>query len=136
MMSAFRQHPRKFPLATVALTALIFFARQFFPAAAGASQTYGLNSIAPARAYLQMPEARTARFRKTAFADRRVQGHANLVPDDALIPYDLIVPFWSDGAAKRAGFRCRASKNKIRADGRMGFPRGTVFVKTFRTGDK
>jgi uncharacterized repeat protein (TIGR03806 family) len=132
MMSAFRQHPRKFPLATVALTALIFFARQFFPAAAGASQTYGLNSIAPARAYLQMPERAAGGFPQRlsqtgAFADVR-----NFLPADPLIPYDVIVPFWSDGAVKTRWISVPAGqKIKFAPRGEWTFPRGTVFIKTF-----
>jgi uncharacterized repeat protein (TIGR03806 family) len=53
------------------------------------------------------------------------------VPDDALIPYDLIVPFWSDGAAKLRWVSVPIEKIKFAPTGEWIFPRGTVFVKTF-----
>lgn len=56
---------------------------------------------------------------------------SNLVPNDALIPYDLIVPFWSDGAAKLRWISVPDEKVKFAPTGEWIFPRGTVFVKTF-----
>ncbi len=58
-----------------------------------------------------------------------------LRPNRSLIPYDIIFPFWSDGAAK---FRWAAVPNEP-AGGKVGFttnqawsfPAGTVFVKHF-----
>ncbi|MGA2030361.1 MAG: chitobiase/beta-hexosaminidase C-terminal domain-containing protein [Verrucomicrobiota bacterium] len=55
----------------------------------------------------------------------------NLVPNDALIPYDLIVPFWSDGATKSRWASVPEEKIKFAVTGEWIFPRGTVFVKTF-----
>ena len=50
----------------------------------------------------------------------------------ALIPYDLIVPFWSDGAEK---FRWVSVPDNQKVEfspfGDWAFPHGTVFVKTF-----
>lgn len=57
---------------------------------------------------------------------------ASLAAAPGLMAYDVNVPFWSDGAAKRrwiglpAGGRIRYSR-----DGEWGFPAGTVFVKHF-----
>jgi uncharacterized repeat protein (TIGR03806 family) len=133
MIFPFQSHKRKFPRAIAALAAFVFFALQFFPlAAAEPSQTYGLNSLAPAKAYLQMPKRETDTFPRLlsqtgAFADVR-----NLLPADTLIPYDLIVPFWSDGAAKTRWISVPANqKIKFSPTGEWIFPRGTVFVKTF-----
>jgi uncharacterized repeat protein (TIGR03806 family) len=56
---------------------------------------------------------------------------ADLAPDDALIPYDLIVPFWSDGAVKLRWVSLPDEKIKFAPTGEWVFPRGTVFVKTF-----
>ena len=54
------------------------------------------------------------------------------MPADALIPYDLIVPFWSDGAAKSRWISVPDDqKIKFAPTGEWIFPRGTVFVKTF-----
>ena len=56
---------------------------------------------------------------------------SNLTPNDTLIPYDLIVPFWSDGAAKLRWISVPDEKIKFAPTGEWIFPRGTVFVKTF-----
>ncbi len=62
-----------------------------------------------------------------AFRDLR-----RLLPSDGLIPYDLIVPFWSDGAAKSRWIAVPAGgRIKFAPTGEWAFPAGTVFVKTF-----
>lgn len=62
-----------------------------------------------------------------AFADTR-----SFTPDAALIPYDIIVPFWSDGATKTRWVAVPdGRKIKFATTGQWVFPRGTVFVKTF-----
>jgi len=67
-----------------------------------------------------------------AFLDTR-----SLTPTDGLIPYDLNVPFWSDGAAKSrwvclpTGASGGKPPIKFRAEGAWIFPNGTVFVKHF-----
>ncbi len=56
----------------------------------------------------------------------------DLLPNDVLIPYDLIVPFWSDGAEKTRWVSVPENqKIKFAATGEWIFPQGTVFVKTF-----
>jgi uncharacterized repeat protein (TIGR03806 family) len=55
---------------------------------------------------------------------------ARLTPSDSLIPYDLIVPFWSDGADKQR-FIAVPGKIAFSPTGEWVFPPGTVFVKTF-----
>jgi hypothetical protein len=57
-----------------------------------------------------------------------------LVPDRALIPYDLNTPFWSDGAVKRRWIALpppEAGRIAYSAQGEWTFPPGTVFVKHF-----
>jgi uncharacterized repeat protein (TIGR03806 family) len=61
-----------------------------------------------------------------AFADT-----SKLIPAPGLIPYDLVVPFWSDGASKQRWISVPAAKIKFRPTGEWVFPPGTVFVKTF-----
>ena len=67
-----------------------------------------------------------------AFKDVR-----NLTPNARLIPYDLNVPFWSDGAEKARWiappYRDGALPEKIdfAATGEWTFPSGTIFVKHF-----
>jgi uncharacterized repeat protein (TIGR03806 family) len=57
---------------------------------------------------------------------------AELRPARGLIPYDVIVPFWSDGAEKSRWISVPAGqKIKFTETGEWVFPRGTVFVKNF-----
>ena len=55
----------------------------------------------------------------------------DLTPVKSLIPYDLIVPFWSDGAGKIRFVSVPDGKIKFSPTGEWSFPAGTVFVKTF-----
>jgi uncharacterized repeat protein (TIGR03806 family) len=92
---------------------------------------YGLSTrIAPA-AYLRMPHRAGGKIPQLlsqtgAFADTR-----NLVPNSGLIPYDIVVSFWSDGAAKSRWVAVPNAKIKYSPTGDWIFPGGTVFVKTF-----
>jgi len=104
------------------------------PAGAESKNTplpYGLSArIAPA-AYLRMPPLPAGKIppllsQTGAFRDTR-----NLVPSAGLIPYDIVVPFWSDGAAKERWVAVPNAKVKYSSSGDWIFPRGTVFVKTF-----
>ena len=56
-----------------------------------------------------------------------------LDPSDGLVPYDLNVSFWSDGAVKRRWIALPQGGEAIRysATGPWDFPAGTVFVKHF-----
>jgi uncharacterized repeat protein (TIGR03806 family) len=117
---------------TVAVWANFFAAPCSALAAENIVQPYGLNSRPPAVGYLQMPDRADGMFpgllsRTGAFRDA-----AHLVPDDALIPYDLIAPFWSDGAMKSRWVSVPDGKKiNFTPAGEWLFPRGTVFVKTF-----
>ena len=62
-----------------------------------------------------------------AFADPQ-----RMVASGGLIPYDLIVPFWSDGAEKARWISVPTDQRiKFTPTGEWSFPQGTVFVKTF-----
>jgi uncharacterized repeat protein (TIGR03806 family) len=92
---------------------------------------YGLASRAAPRAYLNMPQRADGKLpmllsETGAFRDTR-----NLIPAAGLIPYDLVVPFWSDGAAKQRWAAVPRGKIKYSPTGDWVFPKGTVFVKTF-----
>jgi len=92
---------------------------------------YGMTSRIPAKAYLNMPHTAYGKIppllsQTGAFTDTR-----HLIANKALIPYDLIVPFWSDGAAKLRWVAIPNEKIKFSATGAWIFPAGTVFVKTF-----
>src|SRR5271155_397965 len=64
------------------------------------SEPYGLDLRPPAKAFLQMPGRADGTFPKLLSQTGAFKDTARLAPNDTLIPYDLIVPFWSDGAAK------------------------------------
>jgi uncharacterized repeat protein (TIGR03806 family) len=101
------------------------------PAAAETPRPYGLDSRPGSKAYLLMPwlgsGALPPRLSQTgAFKDT-----PNMVAVDGLIPYDLIIPFWSDGAVKSRWISLPRGKIQFSPTGEWVFPRGTVFVKTF-----
>jgi len=92
---------------------------------------YGVESRLVPRAYLAMPHRADGTMplllsQTGAFKDAR-----DLVYADGLIPYDLIAPFWSDGAVKSRWVAVPNAKVKFSPTGEWQFPRGTVFVKTF-----
>jgi uncharacterized repeat protein (TIGR03806 family) len=95
------------------------------------SATYGLNSRPPSKPYLQMPGRADGALPKLLSQTGAFKDTANLAPNDALIPYDVIVPFWSDGATKLRFISLPDEKIKFAPTGEWIFPRGTVFVKTF-----
>jgi uncharacterized repeat protein (TIGR03806 family) len=100
--------------------------------APGQSQApYGLSSRVAPKAYLRMPHTAAGKMpallsQTGAFKDVR-----RLVTADGLIPYDLIVAFWSDGASKTRWVAIPDGKIQFTPTGEWKFPRGTVFVKTF-----
>lgn len=99
---------------------------------AEAPATYGIASRVAPQAYLNMPRSAHGKMpallsQTGAFTDMRA-----LTPASGLIPYDLIVPFWSDGAAKvRYLALPKGRQIGFTPDGEWTFPAGTVFVKTF-----
>jgi uncharacterized repeat protein (TIGR03806 family) len=98
---------------------------------ARASEPYGLVSRTVAKPYLNMPRRADGKMpallsQTGAFSDTR-----NLIPDKTLIPYDLVVAFWSDGAAKMRWIAIPDDKIKFSATDKWVFPAGTVFVKHF-----
>lgn len=55
-----------------------------------------------------------------------------LEPAPGVIPYEVNVPFWSDGARKERWVALPAGQSaEVQADGAVKFPVGTVFLKTF-----
>jgi uncharacterized repeat protein (TIGR03806 family) len=97
---------------------------------------FGLISRPGVRAALVVPklasEPALPRLSQThAFQD------ADLTPNEGLIPYDLNVPFWSDGAAKRRWIFMPSQQGggkpliRFSSTGLWTFPAGTVFVKHF-----
>jgi uncharacterized repeat protein (TIGR03806 family) len=92
---------------------------------------YGLDARITPDAYLRMPERADGRLppllsQTGAFNDTR-----RLVASRGLIPYDLVVPFWSDGARKQRWVAVPKGQIHFAPTGEWTFPDGTVFVKTF-----
>jgi uncharacterized repeat protein (TIGR03806 family) len=130
----FGSRPLKSIFRSAFIAALLpaFHAAQFTCSAAEInSEPYGLNSQTPSKAYLQMPERADGAFPRLLSQTGAFKDTSNLVPNDKLIPYDLIVPFWSDGATKSRWISVPEEKIKFAVTGEWIFPRGTVFVKTF-----
>ncbi len=92
---------------------------------------FGLDLRPPSKAYLQMPERASRNLPRRLSQTGAFQNTPELVPNGALIPYDLIVPFWSDGATKSRWISVPAEKIKFSPTGEWVFPKGTVLVKHF-----
>lgn len=116
-------------------TGLIALAIGLLPFARADSQSdarsYGLADRIAAKPYLNMPSRADGKIppllsQTGAFSDTR-----HRIPNKALIPYDLVVPFWSDGASKSRWVAIPDGKIKFSANGQWTFPAGTVFVKNF-----
>jgi len=98
---------------------------------AAAGQPYGIASRIVAHPYLRMPARPDGPIPKLLSQTGAFKDTAHMVPSDELIPYDLIVPFWSDGAQKLRWIAIPAGKIEFSPTGEWVFPAGTVFVKTF-----
>lgn len=133
MTSIFQFRKGNYPDLVLVLATLIFFAPQFsLLAGADMSRGYGLGSRPEAKAYLQMPKRADGTFPGLLSQTGAFKDLTRLQPEDALIPYDLIVPFWSDGAVKSRWVSVPTDRKiKFASTGEWVFPSGTVFVKTF-----
>jgi uncharacterized repeat protein (TIGR03806 family) len=98
---------------------------------AGSEARYGLDARIAARPYLNMPATADGKIPQLLSQTGAFKDTRNLVPSDALIPYDLGVAFWSDGAQKPRYIAVPKGKIKFSPTGEWTFPAGTVFVKTF-----
>jgi uncharacterized repeat protein (TIGR03806 family) len=95
------------------------------------SGAYGISARIAAKPYLNMPHRADGPMPRLlsqtgAFGDVR-----KLRSNRELIPYDLIVAFWSDGAVKSRWAAIPNQKIKFSTTGEWQFPAGTVFVKHF-----
>jgi uncharacterized repeat protein (TIGR03806 family) len=92
---------------------------------------FGLTSRIATKPYLRMPSLAVGEMplllsQTGAFSDTR-----RLILSNGLIPYDLVVPFWSDGAEKSRSVAVPPGEIGFTPKGEWSFPAGTVFVKTF-----
>jgi uncharacterized repeat protein (TIGR03806 family) len=95
------------------------------------SKPYAIASRIEAHPYLRMPARPDGDIPKLLSQTGAFKDASHLVPSDELIPYDLIVPFWSDGAQKLRWIAVPKGKIELSPGGEWIFPAGTVFVKTF-----
>lgn len=98
---------------------------------AASPKAYGLDSRAVPSAYLSMPHRTQGIIPALLSQTGAFQSVQNLTPVAGLVPYDLIVSFWSDGADKIRFVSVPKEKIKFSPTGEWNFPAGTVFVKTF-----
>ena len=104
----------------------------FADASVRADESHGLASRPPGRVYLSCRTAQTQSPPLLLSQTGAFRDTARLVASEGLIPYDLNVPFWSDGAAKRRWISVpQNEKIAFQERGPLGFPKGTVFVKHF-----
>ncbi len=93
---------------------------------------YGLAARPESKSFLQMPPRANGAIPKRLSQTGAFKNVRALAPADGLIPYDLIVPFWSDGAEKSRWISVPAGQQiEFAPAGEWVFPRGTVFVKNF-----
>jgi uncharacterized repeat protein (TIGR03806 family) len=90
-----------------------------------------LESRPKPAAYLHMPDRADGPLpsllsQTGAFKDTR-----RLIPNDGLMPYELNVSFWSDGAHKSRWMSLPDAQIGFAPRGEWTFPAGTVFVKHF-----
>jgi len=95
------------------------------------SQPFGLSSRPAPHAYLSLPSRADGALPPLLSQTGAFSDIPKLTPDKSLIPYDLVVPFWSDGASKVRWASVPKEKIKFSPTGEWIFPNGTVFVKTF-----
>jgi len=92
---------------------------------------YGLASRVAAKPYLQMPPRADGKIPVLLSQTGVFSDTAKRIPGKELIPYDLVVAFWSDGADKSRWIALPNEKIAFSAAGEWRFPPGTVFVKNF-----
>jgi uncharacterized repeat protein (TIGR03806 family) len=99
--------------------------------ALGDAPPYGIPARVATAPYLNMPPLAGGKIPRLLSQTGAFRDTRNLIPADGLIPYDLVVPFWSDGASKTRWTAIPTGKIRYSPTGDWTFPRGTVFVKTF-----
>jgi uncharacterized repeat protein (TIGR03806 family) len=98
---------------------------------ADSAAPYGLDKRIMAHPYLRMPATADGKIPQLLSQTGAFKDTRHLVPSDALIPFDVGVTFWSDGARKLRWIAVPEGKIKFSPTGEWTFPAGTVFVKTF-----
>lgn len=122
-----------FKMRRMRVGAAFIFCLAAISVAAGESQKpFGMIARPESKSFLQMPPRADGAMPKWLSQTGAFKNTRDFTPAAGLIPYDLIVPFWSDGAEK-SRFISVPEKQAIKFSptGEWIFPRGTVFIKTF-----
>jgi uncharacterized repeat protein (TIGR03806 family) len=101
------------------------------PATDDSARPHGLVSRPASKPYLSMPDLSNGKFPPLLSQTGAFDNVRTLNVNAKLIPYDLVVAFWSDGAGKSRWMSLPPGKIKFSPTGEWSFPAGTVFVKHF-----
>jgi uncharacterized repeat protein (TIGR03806 family) len=102
-----------------------------------AEAPYALAARPLSKPYLNLPDRADGQLLLHLSETGAFRDLARLSPAEALIPYDINVSFWSDGAHKKRWVSVpnegsgNAQKINFSPTGEWKFPKGTVFVKHF-----
>src|SRR5258707_1570573 len=92
---------------------------------------YGLEARIATQPYLGMPPQAGGQLPPLLSQTGVFKDTANRIPNPGLIPYDINVAFWSDGADKSRWIAVPDGQIVFSSAGEWRFPPGTVFVKNF-----
>ncbi|HWX22167.1 MAG TPA: chitobiase/beta-hexosaminidase C-terminal domain-containing protein [Candidatus Binatia bacterium] len=99
------------------------------------AKAYGLTSRPAAKPYLLLPETASGSLPALLSQTGAFNNTRDLIPSESLIPYDLNVAFWSDGASKSRWISIPSGPTNAQITfsptGEWNFPNGTVLVKHF-----
>lgn len=119
-------------LVALALGALMTAAPLSRARSAPATGAYGITQRTAPKPYLNMPPLASGHIPRLLSQTGAFTDTAHMIPAAGLIPYDLIVPFWSDGAVKTRYIAVPKGEHiGFSPTGEWTFPAGVVFVKTF-----
>ena len=121
-------------------TTLVLFVLVSVPSVSFSQATsarYGLESRPVTKPFLLMPDRADGEMPSRLSQTGAFLNTRDLAPNAALIPYEINVSFWADGAHKTRwiavpkGPSASAEKITFSPTGEWTFPKGTVFVKHF-----
>ena len=98
------------------------------------SAPYGLEARIATKPYLEMPSQADGKIPPLLSQTGVFSDTPKRIASPGLIPYDLNVAFWSDGADKSRWIAVPPGQIIFSASGEWRFPAGTVFVKNFDLG--
>src|SRR5271170_531389 len=91
-------------------------------AAEDSARPYGLNSRPASKPYLLMPKLANGKFPPLLSQTGVFANVRSMTPNPTLIPYDLILAFWSDGASKSRWISVPNEQIKFSPTGEWAFP--------------